>query len=454
MGKRSPLPVFPSLHLEKLEGNSGSGREIFPQGDRRNHNGLEEKMRIGIFPHPTFLGEVIPALCIGEELKKEGMEVIFLFHRGRYSPLIEEKFPFVEVPPPYKREEEIKLHLYHQGRFSFFKPLFSSSRLREFIEGEREVLSSLRLDAVIMFFQFTLSISARLLKIPLISVISGTWTAPFFEYALPPSYIQEKLPLPLPLSLKKKIFLKRFLSLPAYLKPFNQVAEFYNLPPFFTTLELLSGDLALVPEIPEIIGVEKDKMSLPVSRGLYWRNYPLHYRYIDPLEKEKGKETEENPFEIVSLLGSSTGERITRVVYQALVTLPHRSLLCLSSPLPSLQDRGKLRVTMSHPSLSLISRARLLIITGGRGTVGRVIQTGVPFIGIGIQPEQELRLELLARRGAGIRIPLSLLTPSYLRNKIILFLKEIRFRKKAEELSTLIPPGKNPAQIIRKFLKD
>lgn len=59
------------------------------------------------------------------------------------------------------------------------------------------------------------------------------------------------------------------------------------------------------------------------------------------------------------------------------------------------------------PARPVNAMADVAVIHGGQGTVQTAVASGCPFVGVAMQPEQQINLEHAARRGAGIRIPAS-----------------------------------------------
>lgn len=48
--------------------------------------------------------------------------------------------------------------------------------------------------------------------------------------------------------------------------------------------------------------------------------------------------------------------------------------------------------------------ARLAVIHGGQGTVQTAVSSAAPFVGIGMQPEQEWSIDMLVRAGTARRV--------------------------------------------------
>jgi UDP:flavonoid glycosyltransferase YjiC (YdhE family) len=61
-------------------------------------------------------------------------------------------------------------------------------------------------------------------------------------------------------------------------------------------------------------------------------------------------------------------------------------------------------VTDWLPAPKVNPLADIAVIHGGHGTVQTACASGTPFVGIGMQPEQEWNIDFLVRRGCAIRL--------------------------------------------------
>ena len=374
-------------------------------------------MKIGIFPFFSLMGEVKPALKIGRILQDSGNEVIFFSHGGKYEKLIKD-FPLIRVSPEFTSEEIGNILSFHRNEGTVSQPLLSSKKLEEMVEGEVKVFGSEKIDKIISFFQFTTSISARVVKIPLFSVTAGTWTYPFLKKNLP----------------WRSIFILRYF--PSLLHPFNEIPKKFGLRKFRNLLELTSGDITLITDSPEILGITLQEME---------RFYPqvgTRYFYIGPLlsgEEEKPPSEIEriinsSPPRILCTMGSSTPLFYLREAYQALLETGYPSIMVTpEDKAPSFPTRDNI-VTISSLSSTLLERTDLLVIHGGRTTVYWTCWAGKPFLGAGMQLEQELNLRVLEKKGMGIKLS----KKSFLKRKIKQTIKNLLssslYKKKAESI--------------------
>jgi len=109
-------------------------------------------------------------------------------------------------------------------------------------------------------------------------------------------------------------------------------------------------------------------------------------------------------------------------------------------------------VTDWLPAHKVNALCDISVIHGGQGTVQTACDSGTPFIGIGMQPEQSINIENIVRFGAAIRIPRRKLTKKRLQESISELLSNPQYKEKAKELmteSSKINGSKNTAYFLR-----
>lgn len=82
--------------------------------------------------------------------------------------------------------------------------------------------------------------------------------------------------------------------------------------------------------------------------------------------------------------------------------------------------------------------AKVAVIHGGEGTVQTACASGKPFVGIGLQPEQEWNIEFLVRQGTAVRLPKYGVTHDQLHQAIEHLRLDPQVRQRAAEIQTLM----------------
>ena len=124
-------------------------------------------------------------------------------------------------------------------------------------------------------------------------------------------------------------------------------------------------------------------------------------------------------------------------------------------------EKEKLRVPSNVllydwlPAHKVNPLADVAVIHGGQGTVQTACASGTPFVGIGLQPEQEANIDMIVRQGSAIRLSKRYFTREKIIESIEFLLDDDQVRQRAKEIQTLSNAWdgtKNAAQfLIRKF---
>jgi len=154
-------------------------------------------------------------------------------------------------------------------------------------------------------------------------------------------------------------------------------------------------------------------------------------------------------------MGSSANKEVLEQVLECFEGLPVSVIAPIKShveksqiPIPS-----NMMVTDWLPAHMVNPLGSVAVIHGGQGTVQTACDSGTPFIGIGMQPEQSINIESVVRYGCAIRIARRKLTKPLFRIKLNELLTNPTFAEKARELQqeSLLIHG---AQNVARFLVD
>ncbi len=105
-------------------------------------------------------------------------------------------------------------------------------------------------------------------------------------------------------------------------------------------------------------------------------------------------------------------------------------------------------MTKFLPALEVTQRVDIAVIHGGQGTVQTTVSAGVPFVGIGMQPEQDLNIYLYQMFGNAVQLSRSKLTERKIAEALQLILSDSKYDQKAKEAQKIIN-GVNTGDIIK-----
>lgn len=359
---------------------------------------------ISIFAHCGYMSETSRMIEIHRALAAAGAEVRMATHGGVHeSQLAAAGIEYDLVPPQLDRERSMQIaRSYGQG--SVRESMLTDAEFRAHALAEASYLREVGASAAVTGITISTLLSTRLAGVPLVTEHAGSFVPPVFERGL--------LPAP---STPILVNLPRFLAAPVanrsvpWLRWFTgglrRVAKELGVPPVPGLAAMLLGDLTLVPEIPEVLGIPAAQMEAWRPNGHYWPTTRL--RYTGPLfahfplpvpEQVDRFLTGPGPIVYVALCSTSAG--MVRRVVTALSRLDARILV--TATVHDLTDLNSPRVLVSPtlPSHLIMPRVDLAVITGGQGSVQTALAAGTPFVGVPLQLEQDLNVALVERLGA------------------------------------------------------
>lgn len=362
--------------------------------------------RLAFFVYAYNFAETMRGIEVARALRDRGAEVEFFSHGGPHGFRVQDAgFRHTEIRPQITPDQHKHFLDVDHGRKR--EELYSEREWYDLAKSEIKAMERYRPHAIYAGFNLPCVISARALAIPLIFLIPAQAVRSYYRNGLGsfPEFMENRATRLLPASWKNRLFnllVQRWNYLP--LKYLNRAARSLRAPPLRSAFDLLSGDLVLLSDIPEITG-------LPVSE------LPPNHHYIGALFPElsmelprEAKEVFRNPgLNIYCAMGSSGAPDMLRMAIQTLKKTNYNVVAATTSivdPEEFLPFSHRFFVTRFLPAGALSSMAHISLTHGGQGTIQNSVCTGTPVIGTPFQPEQQTNLEMYARAGAAIKIPL------------------------------------------------
>jgi zeaxanthin glucosyltransferase len=111
---------------------------------------------------------------------------------------------------------------------------------------------------------------------------------------------------------------------------------------------------------------------------------------------------------------------------------------------------GNVLVVPSVPQLALLPQLDAVISHGGMNTVSETLAHGLPLVIAPIRHDQPVVASLVARAGAGIRVPFGRVRPAQLREALVTILDDPSYRRAAERIrDSFAAAGGAPAAAAR-----
>lgn len=369
---------------------------------------------IALFPHCGFLSETSRMLAIAQALMARGEQIALATHGGPYTRVLDEAgIPYTLLEPPM---DERRCEDYLAGIVALGKPgarLQPAEEVRAGVHSEVEFLRVHAADMVVIGFTLTAYLSARVLGIPLAASHGGSYVPPVFEQGLAPAPSQSPVPQLdwLPASIQKMMANLGPARMRGPVAFLNEIAAELGVEPVPSLAALMLGDLTLVTDVPEVLGVSEAAMSAwtPKDRRAYRADTRL--RYVGPLYARLDLPV---PARVEAFLDgarptayvclSSSTPAFIRCVVSGVRDAGLRVLV--GATIHELHDLEGVDVLVEGilPSHLIMPRVTVALIMGGQGSVQTAMASGTPFVGFPLQPEQELNVALAVRQGMAIAI--------------------------------------------------
>lgn len=369
-----------------------------------------------LLPNAQFLSEVSRAIEIARALQARGVPVAFGTRGGSYAQLIGAAgFSATRLDPPSTPQVEtgfLEAILAMGPRTG--RDFFTDDELRAAVDSEVALIRHLGADLVITGFALSAYLSTQLAGVPLATDHGGSFVPPVLSRMLCPVAVNP----PDPNVAKLPIAVQRWLAnrAPAFIRApvaqLNRHARERGVDPLPSMLGLMCGDLTLVTDLPQVLGLSvhdleqwRPRWPLRVRAGTTFRyTGPLYARLDLPVPAKVDAFLDGDDPVVYVALTSVTEEFLRSVVASARAS-GHKVLVAgASHHLNDLADDRTL-VAGVLPSHAIMPRAAAAVIMGGQGSVQTAIASGTPFIGLPYHGEQELNIAVAERLGTAIRMP-------------------------------------------------
>lgn len=307
------------------------------------------------------------------------------------------------------------------------KPVYDAATLARYVQDDMRLLQAVRPAVVIGDFRLSLSVSARLARVPYVGVINAYWS-PYVRqsYRVPAIALSRLLPIPLAERLFKLV---RPAAFALHSLPLNRVRHAHHLPSLGYDLRRVytDADHVLYADTPEMFPARRLPVthsylgpviwSPPTALPSWWDGLP-HVRDI-----------------VYVTLGSSGQGTLLPRVLRALAPLPLTVIAATAGTVePGLLPENA-HVASYLPGEQAARRARLVICNGGSPTSQQALAAGVPVLGIAGNLDQYLNMDGVLRTGAGALVRSDRLTEDRLRASALRLLESTAAQEAARQVA-------------------
>lgn len=399
---------------------------------------------IALLPNCGFLSETSRMLHIARALRTQGMETCIATHGGPYTRVLEEageRYTLLEPRFDAARSARYLRDLVQIGRPGV--RMQPPEEVRRSVAAEAEFLRAQGAAAVVIGFTLTAYLSSRVAGIPLVASHGASYVPPMFERGLAPA--PTTMPIPgtewLPAWLKRKLANTGPMRLTDPVRFLNDVAAELGVEPVPSLAALMLGDLTLVTDTPEVLGVSATELAAwqPRHPQAYRAGTrlvatgPLFARLDLPVPPAVEPFLDGAEPTALVVLSSATPQLLRAAVRRVRAAGPRVIVGATIHDFGPNDDAGVV-VAGLLPNHEVMPRVQVAVTMGGQGSVQTALASGTPVVGIPLHPEQELNVDLAARHGAGLAVaPRHVDTPR-LTEAVRRVLQEPRFAQAASKV--------------------
>ncbi|MGN6796217.1 MAG: glycosyltransferase [Streptosporangiaceae bacterium] len=370
---------------------------------------------ICLLPNCCFLSETSRMLEIYRALRARGAGettgISVLVHGGPYESMLRAAgVPYDQVGPGVSTQRYEEFVRSVPGIGPPGQSMWSDAELRGYALAEADYFRRHQVSVAVTGWTLTALLSTRLAGIPLVTEHAGSFLPPVFERnLLPPPSMPMGLPAErwLPGWIRRRIYNAGVPRLELYTSGFNRVAVDLGVEPVPSFPALLLGDLTLVTDVPELLGLSREQVDGWTPREPVRYRPGTRLRYTGPIYARLDVPVPDRVRDFVAgrrpvvyvAITSSTAALVKQVV-TALTTLDARILVAATTHDLDELTSDQVLVAGVLPSHLVMPRTDLAVIAGGQGSVQTALASGVPFVGIPLQPEQDVNVAFAQRQGA------------------------------------------------------
>ena len=274
-------------------------------------------------------------------------------------------------------------------------PLYDLATLKAYVQADLALIQAQQPDLVVGDFRLSLSVSARLMKRPYLTIANAYWTP-----LSPPSFPLPVLPLTrlLPIPVARSLFsLFRPLAFHLHCRPMNQLRALHGLPGLGADLRRVytDADHLLVADDPALHPLLGDPQSFSFIGPLAWSpDLPW------PAQAAAAPGLPALPMVYVALGSSGPGAAL-QLVLDALSTQPVQVMAATAGKPAPASLPANARVFDYLPGDQAAARAALVVCNGGSLAVQQALAAGVPVLGVASNMDQFLNMAPVVAAGAG-----------------------------------------------------
>lgn len=369
---------------------------------------------IAFLPNCGFLSEVSRAVAIARALRDQGVPVAFAARGGPYEHLLGEAgFAWTRLEPPMDDARSRGFLDAVLGMGTTDPPFYGDDELAAAVDAEVAFLRAVAARAVVVGFTLTAYLSSRVVGVPLVTDHGGSFVPPVLAQGLCPAPVAPPAPAMgwLPVGVQRWLANTVPAFLAASVADLDRHADRLGVERISGFVGLMCGDLTLVTELPEVLGVPREAVEgwrprwpWRLRSGTTFRcTGPLYARLDRPLPAEVDAFlSADGP--VVYVAPTSVDVGLLRALVARARDTGFRVLVAATVHDLSAMADARTLVAGVLPNHVVMPRVAAAVLMGGQGSVQTAMASGTPFVGLPLHGEQELNVAVAERAGCAIRM--------------------------------------------------
>jgi UDP:flavonoid glycosyltransferase YjiC (YdhE family) len=273
-------------------------------------------------------------------------------------------------------------------------PVYDYQMLSDYVAQDLRLLENVQPDLVVGDFRLSLSISARLAKIPYVAISNAYWSPYVRQHYTVPDIPITKI---LPVAVADHLFnFVRPMAFALHTFPLNRVRRKFGLPSLGFDLRKVytDADYTFYADVPELFPAHDLPQNHSFLGPIIWS---------PPIDKPAWWDTLPKARPIVYVtLGSSGQGRLLPLLMQAMEPLPVTVIAANAARTTGTGSAPRNGYVADYlPGEEAALRASLVICNGGSPTSHQALSAGVPVVGIAGNLDQFLNMAGIQGAGAG-----------------------------------------------------
>jgi UDP:flavonoid glycosyltransferase YjiC (YdhE family) len=320
------------------------------------------------------------------------------------------------------------------------RPLYTTAQLEDYVRDDLAVMEREQPDIVVGDFRLSLSISARLARVPYIAISSAYWS---------PSYDIEVWPVPelplthaLPIPIAGTLFrAARKAAFAMHARPLNAVRRKHGLASLGSDLRRVytDADAVLYADMAELFPMSQMLASEAFVGPTLWEPAVTKPDWWDAAGVRK-------PL-IYLTLGSSGSSTRLPAIASALTRMDAEVAIATAGAEQDAVKGSGILAADYLPGCALAQRAKLVVCNGGALTCYQALAGGVPILGVPSNLDQCLNMSAIEAAGAGLTVRADRLSTAAIQNAAAALLRQERFLAAASRLRGFVSRYKGPQKL-------